>query len=373
MMTVHLPLSISMCGPFPNNRKDLSAFGGNGNGSFQNLTKSLSCWQTETLKRAQTPHHQSCLCNDNICIVALLASRGDKTLSSALAGKEVAHVLLGEASLRCQRKVRQIEQMEAKLKAEVLLPMRQRLRSQRDTVEELWEAVDDTTVVTLREAFNDFVAKGLQVQYHRLPVTPENAVRISHFDVIFDLCLDNPVTPVMYNCQTGRVRSTMAMVTTAIVRFYQHCTKDFDADLSILKGNGMSANFRTLVKLVALLPSGSLHERRVAVLSELAGKISSLTEHILTAFKTDVSKKALAHLAQYAHLIAFSCFCEQRLWSKTFKGTFSEWVSSNAEVRVLLNSITDQTPTPAGYPVSAWCDGASPDCSRHSPTHLRQH
>ena len=173
-------------------------------------------------------------------------------------------------------------------------------------------------------------------------------MRISHFDVIFDLCLDNPVTPVMYNCQTGRVRSTMAMVTTAIVRFYQHCTKDFDADLSILKGNGMSANFRTLVKLVALLPSGSLHERRVAVLSELAGKISSLTEHILTAFKTDVSKKALAHLAQYAHLIAFSCFCEQRLWSKTFKGTFSEWVSSNAEVRVLLNSITDQTPTPAG-------------------------
>ena len=201
----------------------------------------------------------------------------------------------------------------------------------------LWEAVNrPDSVHTMAEAVQSLVLdEGCSVEFHRLPV-PFEGMMVSQYDEIVRLCQKMPTIPIMFNCQTGRGKTTVAMVTAAIVRFYQHCDPNsVSTDLSMLRGDGQSTNFRSLLKLVTLLPNGVQHERRVAIVCELAGNLSNLKDRIAAAFKSEASAKATALLRQYAYLVSFSCYCEAIFWGS----------GNNGHAVLLLPSPSDKSPS----------------------------
>ena len=209
------------------------------------------------------------------------------------------------------------------------------------TLDALWEAVED--VCTVQGVMDRLNEAGKNVHFLRRPVTQGVGPQPADFQFLLDLCLEFPTAPIVFNCQTGRGRSSIMMLIASIVRFYQNCPKDVTADASLLNGsnNSKETSYRSLMKLIALLPDGALHERRVAVLMELSDKIYSIADHINASFKaTDSMTNARMRLVQYAYVLLFSCYCSCRLWEKSTTSSFPQWIDSMKEVQVILNNLT---------------------------------
>lgn len=243
-----------------------------------------------------------------------------------------------------------IAHIETKLKAEVLAESQLNggnICVHRETangnIDMLWEAVEEESVATLTEVFEEMNERGYGVHYVRHPIAQGVGPQPTDFQRVFDLCMEFPHAPIIYNCQTGKGRSSIMMVISTIVKFYQFCQRDISIDVSLMSGDGAANSYKTILRLISLLPDGALHERRVAVLSELSDKIYSISAHVNALFKSpEVNVNALIRLRQYAYLICFSCFCEARMWSKTFKGTFTEWFEQYPEAKTLLHNVVTQ-------------------------------
>jgi hypothetical protein len=208
-------------------------------------------------------------------------------------------------------------------------------------IEEQWECVDTESLITLEGIFAQLHQRGLNVEYRRRPITQGAMPTASDFQFVLEICQSYPLAPVIFSCQTGRGRSSLMMLVASIVRFYQMCKQDIQADVTLLRGDGKATSYRTLQQLIALLPNGALHERRVAVLMELSDKIYSIADHINAALRVgQQTEKSRMRLAQYAYLLIFSSYCEQYFWLKETSLPFNKWVDQFHEIKVLLMSIT---------------------------------
>lgn len=240
---------------------------------------------------------------------------------------------------------RSITQIEDKLKQEVLKEARENggnisvhMEGRDGVMVDQWESADPDRVFTLREVFS-----GLQptVVYHRRPITRNVGPQPQDFDFVVSTCLEDPRAMIVFNCQTGRGKTSSMMLIASIVRFYQFCKQDVSIDVRMLRTEGRGFNFRTIKKIVSLIPEGKLHERRVMALLELADKLYSITDHINAAFTSGSQsiEEDIMHLQQYAHFLVFSYYCEQRLWNFKIKAPFSEWLSENNELKLLIACI----------------------------------
>ncbi|KEG08823.1 metal ion binding protein [Trypanosoma grayi] len=240
---------------------------------------------------------------------------------------------------------RSIAQIEEKLKQEVLKEARENggnisvhMEGKEGVMEDQWECADTGQVFTLHEVFNMLRPN---VTYYRRPITRNVGPQPQDFDFIYDLCMEDPRAVIVFNCQTGRGKTSAMMMIASIVRFYQLCAQDAAVDIRLLRSDTGCFHFRTIKKIVSLIPDGKIHERRLMVLLELSDKVYSIAEHISAAFNagTATAEEAIMHLQQYAYFIVFSYYCEQRLWSYNTKAPFSVWLSENNELKFLIASI----------------------------------
>ncbi|ESL11393.1 hypothetical protein TRSC58_00858 [Trypanosoma rangeli SC58] len=240
---------------------------------------------------------------------------------------------------------RSIAQIEVKLKQEVLKEAREnggnvsvRMEGKNGLMEDQWESADADNVLTLHEVFH---LLRQHVVYFRRPITRNVGPQPPDFDFVFNTCMELPRAVVVFNCQTGRGKSGSLMVIAAIVRFYQMCGQDALLDVCLLRSEARGFRFRTIKKIVSLIPDGKLHERRLMVLLELSDKIYSIVDHIYAAFYTGTApaEEAMMHLQQYAYFLVFSYYCEQRLWNFNIRVPFSEWIAENNELRLLIAGI----------------------------------
>jgi hypothetical protein len=209
------------------------------------------------------------------------------------------------------------------------------------TIDAQWEAVEEGGVGTLRSMFDGLAKAGYDVRYNRLPVTPHDAISTNQFDAIFEICERHPKDPIIANCQTGRGRSTVAMIVAALVRFYQHNrgASTVSTHVSLLRREEFVGGVSKLAQLVAMLPEGQEHERRVSIMCELTGKASNLVDRIIAAFKTDVTLTGVALLNRFCHLVAFSAYCDARLHRRSTTLTFSKWLQANSVLDAFLASL----------------------------------
>ncbi|KAK0469504.1 inositol hexakisphosphate-domain-containing protein [Desarmillaria tabescens] len=97
-----------------------------------------------------------------------------------------------------------------------------------------WTAVDTNNVKTSRELWNFMKESGWNVDYHRIPISPDRPIEASPkglFDNYLDAYLrvikqtDPLRTSLVFSCGMGAVRTTFAMVAASIVRRKQLISK----------------------------------------------------------------------------------------------------------------------------------------------------
>lgn len=240
---------------------------------------------------------------------------------------------------------RSIAQIENKLKQEVLQEARDNggnislyVEGSNGLMGDQWESADAEHVSTLDEVFNTLRSS---VTYHRRPITRLLGPQPQDFDFVFSTCVDDTQSVLVFNCQTGRGKTGAMMFIATIVRFYQLCPQDASLDVRLLRIEGRSFNFRTIKKIVSLIPDGKLHERRVMALLDISENMYSIADHISAAFTaaSTSTEEDIMHLRQYAYFLVFSYYCEQRLWNFKINIPFSTWLSENNELKLLISCI----------------------------------
>lgn len=249
---------------------------------------------------------------------------------------------------------RGIEVVEAKLKHEVLVEAYANggnisvyVEGKEGLVEDQWVAANAQSVMTIAEVFSSIARSSYgpsHLQYYRWPITQNIGPKPEHFDFVLEACLEEPKAVFVFNCQTGRGRTSAMMQIANIVRFYQLCVKDVAVDGRLLRGAANGPKFKTIQKLISLFPDGKLHERRILTLMDLADKVYSMTDHINEAFidKDSNPDIAMMRLQQYAYFLVFSYYCEQRLWNYATKDSFVDWLDSNPEIKLLIAGVRDK-------------------------------
>ncbi|KAF9260086.1 hypothetical protein L218DRAFT_1079604 [Marasmius fiardii PR-910] len=83
-----------------------------------------------------------------------------------------------------------------------------------------WTAVDNNNVRTQRELWTQMKKDGWNVDYYRIPITPDRAMEDNYLDAYLNVIQDtDPLkTSLVFSCGMGAVRTTYAMVTACIVR-----------------------------------------------------------------------------------------------------------------------------------------------------------
>ncbi|KAI0330242.1 hypothetical protein GY45DRAFT_1323965 [Cubamyces sp. BRFM 1775] len=83
-----------------------------------------------------------------------------------------------------------------------------------------WTAVDSGNVRTQRELMENMRKEGWNVEYHRIPISPDRPIEDNYLDAYLRVIKDkDPLsTCLVFNCGMGAVRTTFAMVAACIVR-----------------------------------------------------------------------------------------------------------------------------------------------------------
>ncbi|KAG7089324.1 hypothetical protein E1B28_011021 [Marasmius oreades] len=83
-----------------------------------------------------------------------------------------------------------------------------------------WTAVDNNNVRTQRELWTHMKQEGWNVDYYRIPITPDRAMEDNYIDAYLNVIQETDPfrTSLVFSCGMGAVRTTYAMVTACIVR-----------------------------------------------------------------------------------------------------------------------------------------------------------
>ncbi|KAG1893242.1 inositol hexakisphosphate-domain-containing protein [Suillus fuscotomentosus] len=83
-----------------------------------------------------------------------------------------------------------------------------------------WTHVDNVNVRTSRELWDEMRADGWNVEYHRIPISPDRPIEDNYLDAYLRVITNtDPVrSALVFSCGMGAVRTTFAMVAAVIVR-----------------------------------------------------------------------------------------------------------------------------------------------------------
>lgn len=83
-----------------------------------------------------------------------------------------------------------------------------------------WTHVDKVNVRTSRELWDEMRANGWNVEYHRIPISPDRPIEDNYLDAYLRVIKNtDPVrSALVFSCGMGAVRTTFAMVAAVIVR-----------------------------------------------------------------------------------------------------------------------------------------------------------
>ncbi|KAH6913140.1 inositol hexakisphosphate-domain-containing protein [Coprinopsis sp. MPI-PUGE-AT-0042] len=83
-----------------------------------------------------------------------------------------------------------------------------------------WTAVDQNNVKTSQELYAQMKDEGWNVDYYRIPITPDRAIEDNYLDAYYAIIksLDPTETSLVFSCGMGAVRTTFAMVAASLIR-----------------------------------------------------------------------------------------------------------------------------------------------------------
>jgi predicted nucleic acid-binding protein len=222
-------------------------------------------------------------------------------------------------------------------------------------VEPNWESINETSVQTSIDVFNEIKKEFKNVSYFRVTTTPEKSFSIDTFDELFD-CLKKIENQgnVIFNCQLGRSRSTMGMVICCLIQSKLQKNEKLLEKVNLYNETDLTSiylkgEYSVIQNLVILLFSGKKSKSQVDSAIDQCSHIFNYRESIFefknNGDKSRIEEKSiyydlgLKHLEFYSNLIAFNEYLDV-FYNKKEIISFLNWLKEVPEVYSLLKLIS---------------------------------
>jgi protein-tyrosine phosphatase len=284
-----------------------------------------------------------------------------------------------------------LDDMESRLKADLLNEggrnggmtiIHEETKDQR--VLPCWEAVSGTNVYTPQEIYADLHNEGFEVSFERLPAAPEGKFRkktVAHMLDLLRTCKNDPTETVhiVFNCQLGMGRSTVAMVLAYLglmpadaTTFASSGSLSVSAEINLAASQAIASassalvtddpngfepykrgEYRSILSLVRALEHGFSIKRAVDHAVDANGMFLNLREEIFkwkksselaqevdrTVEDTQVAlQRALSNLERYVMLNIFCAYVMENRPMGYLKG-YRDWLSERRELSGVMDSI----------------------------------
>ncbi|KAG5478759.1 hypothetical protein LSCM1_06163 [Leishmania martiniquensis] len=231
----------------------------------------------------------------------------------------------------------------------------------------VWETANEETVKTLREVYDELLAKQFRCQMLRLPVTDEQSPDIRDFDLLVGALLPRiakhldrrETLSFVFNCQMGRGRTTTGMVICCLLiglvipEYYDELHNSYQTSLYVDAESDLGrGEYSVIVQLKRVLAQGRTAKYQVDLVLEACSQMQNLRTAIETfaiavsSPDTTESGRARAHhagvhyLKRYFNLIVFAVYLQEEYdrMLKRMRRSFTDWMSAHPEILALLNS-----------------------------------
>lgn len=137
------------------------------------------------------------------------------------------HATNPKRGMQLSYRAESLEGIEERLKADVLSESRKYgdliMTHEENTEGEViptWLAVDASNVLTPRELWHSFKNDGYNLDYHRIPISPDTPLEDNYLDAYLRVMKDSDPreTNIIFSCGMGVVRTTYAMAAALMVR-----------------------------------------------------------------------------------------------------------------------------------------------------------
>ncbi|KAJ1307486.1 hypothetical protein OPQ81_001585 [Rhizoctonia solani] len=141
-----------------------------------------------------------------------------------------------KTALQLSDRASNIEAIEDRLKADILTEAQRfgglvltHVEADNESLIPTWTSVDANSVKTSREVWEEAREEGWNVEYHRIPITPDRAIEDNYLDAYLNVIksVDPLETALVFHCGMGAVRTTFAMVSACLIRRKQLIARGF--------------------------------------------------------------------------------------------------------------------------------------------------
>ncbi|KAK0446168.1 inositol hexakisphosphate-domain-containing protein [Armillaria borealis] len=194
-----------------------------------------------------------------------------------------------------------------------------------------WTAVDTHNVKTSRELWNFMKESGWNVDYHRIPISPDRPIEDNYLDAYLSVIqqTDPLRTSLVFSCGMGAVRTTFAMVAACVVRRKQLISKGLPdpypaKGFSSASGTSSPPHLDTELRLLQSMEQANAQQE----LSKSLLRLTYLLQHILqdknsqSAIELLITQPTLlenlrrAHMGNYGIILSLLGCLDQGLQAK---------------------------------------------------------
>lgn len=235
-----------------------------------------------------------------------------------------------------------------------------------------WVDVDEKSVKTTSEVFEGLKKEGYKVDYKRIPISDEKRPEAKDFDEIVQRMKDvDPDTPVIFNCQAGRGRTTTALIAAGLVRR----AKEGESGKSITKHRSVhnkimevvdkyynaitgkkpdeadfkNGEYKLVSSLIRMMEKGPRSKEEVDKLIDKYDAVQNLREAILESkekgqdpnktaeSREEYTQRGKQYLERYFYLILFNEYTKQQ--QPGYGKSFEDWTKENPQYNSMLNNL----------------------------------
>ena len=209
--------------------------------------------------------------------------------------------------------------------------------------------VDEGSVHTVKETYDELAKEGYNVKYQRIPIEDTKKPEDKDIDAMVQSMKDvDPKSPLIFNCHAGEGRTTTAMVEASLIRRAKNgdtspALKDKAVREDIKEqGNHDPSNYRSVLqavkdneKLQGTQADADSVIAKYSDVHDLKGSVKSERAKSEDAKKTpqqraEAAQHAKDYLDRYHTIISFDSYVQDQ--GPDFKKSFEQWKHDNPSV-----------------------------------------
>nr|KIR85732.1 hypothetical protein I308_03840 [Cryptococcus tetragattii IND107] len=189
------------------------------------------------------------------------------------------------------------------------------------TIIPTWVSVDEESIQTPKEVWDDMKRQGWKVDYWRIPIAPDTPIEHNYLDAYVSVLknADPQTTALVFNCGMGVVRTTFAMCAAMLVRRKQLLLLGLEDPFASVTSSGFTTpstmmpqavQFKMQATLQQALNKSLLKVTRV-LNRNLPSKHPSTAIDLLTTQPTLLDQLCRAHMGSYQIVLSLLSSLDQ--------------------------------------------------------------